>query len=214
MKRLPFSCLLFISLFSKAQHVELPLAKFITGDNIAYSYPSWEDTKWMELKTNTSWDSQGFADYDGFAWYRFHLIIPKAYRANSLWKDSLRIFMAKVDDACEVYLNAIRIGKSGSFPDDKQGYVTTWDKKLEFHISADFPSLNWGGENILSVRVYDGGGAGGIFGGMPYVSMIDLIDGVEIDNAEPVHFINSTNAQKSITLKNTLKELITGKLTY
>lgn len=214
MKRTGLACLLIISMASSAQRVELPTAKFITGDNIAYSYPYYEDTRWVDLNATTTWDSQGYKDYNGYAWYRFHLIIPKSYRTNSYWKDSVRIFLSKVDDACEVYLNARLIGKSGSFPDDKAGYITTWNKKLEYHISANTSYLNWGGENILSVRVYDGGGAGGIFGGMPYVSMIDLVDGVGINNNNPVDFITATKAKKDIILTNSFKEKVSGTLKY
>ncbi len=205
---------LSVSMNSLAQKVEYPTAKFITGDNIAYSFPSYEDNKWVELKTTETWDGQGFSNYDGYAWYRFHVVVPPILRTNSLWKDSIRIFLAKIDDACEVYLNAVKIGKSGSFPEDKQGYITTWDKRQEFHIAANSSFLNWGGENILSVRVYDGGGRGGIYGGTPFVSMIDLIDGISIDNSSPVQFLSPGKAKKNISLTNSFDQKVSGTLNY
>jgi hypothetical protein len=214
MKSVALAILCFFSTVSFAQKVELPKAKFITGDNIAYGYPSWEDTKWVELKSNTIWEQQGFENYDGYAWYRFHLIVPFAVKNNSLWKDSIRIYIGKVDDACEVYMNGTRIAKSGSFPDDKEGYITTWDKPLEIHLAANCPFFSWGGENILAVRVYDGGGAGGLFGSIPFVSMIDLIDGVTIDNDSPLQFISKTKARKNISLKNSYDQKISGMLHY
>ena len=214
MKFQTLSVFLLFSVISFAQKVELPNAKFMTGDNIAYSYPSWEDYKWQDIKVNKTWDSQGFASYDGFAWYRFHLVMVPSLKERSLWKDSIRIFLAKIDDACEVFINGVKIGKSGSFPDDKDGYITTWSKKQEFHIAANSNFFNWGGENILSVRVYDGGGPGGIYGGTPYANMIDLIDGVEINNSSPVPFISPVNAKKTIILLNTYDQSITAKLFF
>jgi len=214
MKRLVCLALLFMATGSWAQRVEFPTAKFITGDNIAYSYPSYEDLQWQDIKTNIPWEQQGHPSYDGFAWYRFHMIIQPSLKKNSLWKDSLRIFLSKIDDACEVYLNAILIGKSGSFPDEKNGYITTWNKTQEIHISSTHPNLNWGGENILSVRVYDGGGAGGIFGAVPFASMLDLIDGMTINNSEPVKFLSNTEGKKTISLTNAFSQKITGQFNY
>jgi len=214
MKGLLCTCCLFTSLISFAQRIELPVAKFITGDDKTYSYPVTDDSKWLEIQANMVWDAQGFGKYDGSAWYRFHVVLPPSIKTNSFWKDSLRIFLAKIDDVCEVYFNGTKIGRSGSFPEDPQGYVTTWNKKQEYHIAANSPFVNWGGENILAVRVYDGGGAGGIFGGMPYVSMLDLIDGLEIKNQCPVEYLSNGKAKKEISLVNNFNQRITGTLHY
>ena len=206
--------LLFISILASGQKVELPTAKFKTGDDITYSYPVTDDQKWTDINTNRPWEMQGFENYDGFAWYRFHLIIPVPYKTNSYWKDSVRIYLGKIDDACEVYLNAVKIGKSGAFPDDKQGYNTSRDKRQEFHIAANNPYLNWGGENILSVKVYDAGGPGGMFGGIPYVNMIDIVDGIDINNEAPIQFLSAGRAKKNITLTDTFKVRINGTFSY
>ena len=203
-----------LSTVSFAQKVDLPTAKFITGDNIAYGYPSWEDTKWMDIKSGLPWEQQGLGTYDGYAWYRFHLFVPHAIKDNSLWKDSLRIFIGNVDDACEVFMNGTRIGKSGSFPEEKAGYITTWNKPIEIHLAANTPFFSWGGENILSVRVYDGGGNGGLFGSIPYVNMMDLIDKVRFDNNSPVQFTGTDKAKKNIAIHNTFNQTINGKLHY
>ena len=205
---------LLISITTQAQKVELSTAKFMTGDNITYSYPATDDQAWTSIKTNQTWERQGHENYDGFAWYRFHLIIPVAFKTNSYWKDSVRIFLSRVDDAFELFLNGVKIGKSGAFPDDSQGYVTTWNKRQEFHIAANHPNLNWGGENILSVRVYDGGGPGGIFDGTAYVSMIDLVDGLVINNDASVQYLSAGKAKKSISLTDTFKVKISGTLNY
>lgn len=214
MRILLFCCSLFISLISFAQRIELPTARFITGDDIKYSYPATDDGNWKDIQANVVWDVQGYDKYDGYAWYRFHIVLPASLKTNSLWKDSLRIFLAKIDDVCEVYLNGTKIGKSGSFPEDKEGYITTWNKKQEYHVAINKQYLNWGADNLLAVRVYDGGGAGGIFGGTPYVSMLDLIDGIEINNHSPVEFISKSKAKKNISLVNSFDQRITGTLHY
>ena len=176
MRYLLASLFCFSTIAAAAQTFELPIAKFKTGDDRQYSSPSFDDTQWIELKTGATWDSQGFSDYDGYAWYRFHVIFANILKTGN----PIRIALGKVDDACEVYCNGTLIGKSGSFPGDKAGYVTTWDQPVEIHLDPNNPCVKWNEVNLLSVRVYDGGGAGGIFSGKPFINVMELIDGIKI----------------------------------
>ena len=214
MKSFLFFVCIIITPVIFAQKVEMPLAKFTTGDDVTFSYPVTDDSHWATINSDMIWESQGFAKYDGYAWYRFHIILPNSIKTNSLWKDSLRINVAKVDDACEVYFNGTKIGKSGSFPEDDAGYITTWSKKQEYHIAAKSAFINWGAENVIAVKVYDGGGAGGIFSAVPFINMVDLIDAVIINNNTSVKFTHPGKAIKNISLENNASEKITGTLTY
>lgn len=214
MKACFFIVCLFISGIIFAQNIEMPVAKFSPGDDVTYSYPVTDDSKWATIKSDMNWESQGFDKYDGYAWYRFHIILPNSIKTNSLWKDSLRIYLARVDDACEVFFNGTKIGKSGSFPEDAAGYISTWSQRQEYHISAKSPFINWGAENVIAVKVYDGNGAGGIFGDIPYVNMMDIIDAVNINNKASVKFTHPGKAIKNISVENNAAEKITGTLTY
>ena len=44
--------------------------KFKTGDNIKWKETNLNDNSWNHLFVPLHWDSQGYKDYDGFAWYR------------------------------------------------------------------------------------------------------------------------------------------------
>ena len=215
MKKVLFTVACFCTChFIFAQKVEMPLAKFKTGDNVTYSYPVTDDRQWGTIKPDMIWETQGYDNYDGYAWYRFHITLPKSIKENSLWKDTLRINLAKADDACEVFFNGTKIGKSGSFPSDTAGYISTWNKKQEYHIAANSPFINWGAENVIAVKVYDGGGAGGMFSGIPYINMVDLIDAININNKSSVRFTRPGKAIKNISIENNATEKITGILTY
>lgn len=215
MKKVLFTVACFCTChFIFAQKVEMPLAKFKTGDNVTYSYPVTDDRQWGIIKPDMIWETQGYDNYDGYAWYRFHITLPKSIKENSLWKDTLRINLAKADDACEVFFNGTKIGKSGSFPSDTAGYISTWNKKQEYHIAANSPFINWGAENVIAVKVYDGGGAGGMFSGIPYINMVDLIDAININNKSSVRFTRPGKAIKNISIENNATEKITGILTY
>ena len=109
--------------------------------------------------------------------------------------------MARVDDVCEAFFNGTRIGKAGSFPEEKEGYVSAWNQKQEYHIAANSGFINWNGENVISVKVYDGGGAGGIFSAIPYLNMMDLIDAVTINNHSPVKINKPGDAKKNIVIE-------------
>jgi len=213
MKSLFFLQALLLTLFSAAQKVELQSARFKTGDDKTFSYPVTDDSKWVSLRTGLNWDNQyegQFREYDGYAWYRFHLFFPEILRQRSYMKDSLRIFIGRVDDVCEVFLNGTRIGRSGSFPEDPGGYKTTWNKPVEIHISANDPLFKWGGDNIIAVRVYDGGGPGGLFGQLPYVNMIDLVDGIMISNSASLKKSSNEKMTKEVVISNNNPQPVSG----
>jgi alpha-galactosidase len=193
------------------QPVQITEAKFKTGDNIAWSQPGFDDSKWVTLQTNRNWDEQGFKDYNGFAWYRMHVKIPSALRDQAFWKDSLRIHLSKIDDADEVYLNGILIGKKGSFPGQSDGYKTAWDEKREYHLSTNNTAIKWDADNVIAVKVYDGGGLGGIFGGTPYINMMDLIDGIKI-SFRPEEININKKLSSPIAISNSINQPINGTL--
>ena len=149
-----------------AQHkgaVALTEAKFSTGDEAAWSLPGFNDVDWKILKTGNVWQEQGFADYHGYAWYRIHVVIPASLKQHAAWKDSLRIFLAHVNDVDETFLNGVKIGKTGTFPTDDGGYTSKWPAVRTYHVAASDPAIKWDAENVFAIRVYDGGGTGGIF---------------------------------------------------
>ena len=127
----------------REQKINMPVARFKTGDDKIYREAALDDSKWQIVKTNEPWDEQGFENYDGFVWYRIHVTIPSSLKKQSFWKDSLRIYMAKIDDADEVYLNGVLVGKKGSFPTEAAGYITKWDEEREYHISTSNPAIRW-----------------------------------------------------------------------
>ena len=193
-------CLL--SFFSMAQRFELRSARFMTGDNSQYSAPDFDDSKWKELKTGATWDSQGYETYDGYAWYRFHVVFANLLKTSY----PIRLSLGKIDDACAVYLNGAEIGKSGAFPTDKGGYVSTWDKALEFRIDPNSPVIKWNEQqNVISVKVYDGGGNGGMYSGIPYLNAMQVIDGITITTSPEV------GKKPTVTFSNSFATTINGK---
>lgn len=198
-----------------AQHsnaIYLPTAKFITGDNAGWSLPSFNDSKWQDIKTGEVWQSQGYENYHGYAWYRMSIFIPSSLKKNAFWKDSLRIFLAHVNDVDETFLNGNRIGKTGAFPSDAGGYVSKWPAVRSYQISTSNDAIKWDAENIIAIKVYDGGGTGGIFMGSPFIDILEKTDGLSIEaNIDSIEFKNNI-AVVPVKIFNQFNTTVTGIL--
>mgnify|MGYP005840673983 FL=1 len=146
---------------------ELPLElnlegewKFTTSDNSQYKISDFNDTKWTSIIVPGKWESQGFAGYDGIAWYRKSFTISK-----KLKDKKLVIVLGKIDDIDEVYLNGKLIGSTGNFYRLQDFNKQNQWQKLRSYFIIDNSIFNFNGENVISVRVYDGFQDGGIFEG-------------------------------------------------
>ncbi len=188
-------------------YLSFPAAKFKTGNDIAWKEPDYDDSSWPEIKTSILWERQGFAGYDGFAWYRIHFFLPTSLLEKAYLKDKLNLYLARIDDADEVYLNGKLIGKTGSSPADPEGYVSRFDVPRNYAIDTKDPAVHWNGDNVLAIKVYDGQGGGGIYGDVPSLQLYDLIDGLAIDQVSQNDY---TESKYEISLRNTLRETQKG----
>lgn len=148
--------LLFISTaLVPAQTISLPaIWKFHTGDDIKYADPGCHDCAWTDIKVNVYWENQGFPDYDGYGWYRVHFSVDR-----NLLKKPLYLFAGKIDDIDATYLNGQLIGTTGEFPPINN---SAWSTQRVYKIPAGLLKS----DNVLAIRVFDGGGPGGIYGGI------------------------------------------------
>jgi alpha-galactosidase len=210
--------ILAVSLSSFAQHkhfIPLPAARFNTGDSAAWSTLTYNDSQWKSLHTGQVWQEQGFDEYHGYAWYRIHVVIPSSLRNSGYWKDSLRIFLAHVNDVDATYLNGVKIGKTGAFPEDEGGYVSKWPAVREYHVAVNNPAIHWDGDNVIAVRDYDGGGSGGIFMGTPYIDMLERTDGLDITMpVSEIQYLPDGLAIQPIHVFNKFNTAVSGVLDY
>lgn len=134
--------------------------KLNKGDTLAWKEQSIVDSDWKSVVVPGFWESQGFQDYDGFAWYRKSFFVPKNLAGKKL------IFSAgKIDDFDQVYINGKLIGIHGSFrdPDNMITDQNTWREFRGYTIPDNI--LKPGSNNTVAIRVYDGGLGGGIYEG-------------------------------------------------
>ena len=56
------------------------LWKFSPGDDQARKEVDYNDWDWKDVIVPAPWETQGFKNYDGYAWYRKKIVIPEDYR--------------------------------------------------------------------------------------------------------------------------------------
>jgi sialate O-acetylesterase len=129
--------------------------KFSIGDDPEWAKPAFDDSNWDNINVPESWESNGYADYNGYAWYR------KTFRVSALEPEKHYFLLAGyIDDVDEIYLNGKLIGKSGVMP---PRVVTAHEMLRKYRIPEGL--LKQGETNLIAVRVFDEYQRGGIYGG-------------------------------------------------
>ncbi len=171
MKKL-FFVFALVTLSLKAQSITLPDKwLFQTGDDISYSQIDFDDSKWHAIDVPANWENRGYQDYDGYAWYRVHFQLKKNEIRNDLY-----LLAGKIDDVDETYLNGVLIGSKGKFPPEAG---SAWNEQRGYKIPKGLLKE----KNILAVRVYDGQGGGGIYGGL--IGILKKSDYIKALNLKP-----------------------------
>ena len=169
----------------------------------AWAQPDWDDRGWKTVSTAQHWEAQGLEGYDGFAWYRFRVRIPSALKAGSDWPERLHLHLAAIDDADEVFLNGVRVGKTGRMPNDPGGYEGRGQLQRDYLVDLQAGLVRWDADNVIAVRVFDAGGAGGFYGGTPYLSVPQRADGVVLDPAQARHrFVGNDFVLTTVVMGN------------
>ena len=127
--------------------------KFFAGDQPVFSDPAFDDSAWEDIETGVPWERAGHPGLDGFAWYRVAFTAPRRRPAGPV-----TLALGKVDDADETYLNGVRIGASGIMP---PAFRAEWQTYRNYAVPPE--AVTWGQRNVVAVRVYDGGGGGGMW---------------------------------------------------
>ncbi|MCI4671313.1 MAG: beta galactosidase jelly roll domain-containing protein [Bacteroidia bacterium] len=116
---------------------------------------------WDKLMVPGFWENQGYKHYNGFACYRKDFRCPE-----ELTKEQMVLTLGLIDDMDVVYLNGVRIGSTGikedgSIPDPGNSWAY---KQLRGYFIP--PNLLLPNQvNVLTVKVYDHKGEGGIYEG-------------------------------------------------
>lgn len=128
---------------------------FTIGDREEFADPNYNDRNWEKIQVPSPWENEGFANYNGYAWYRYHFNGKDLKGFNNLV-----IRLGYIDDVHEAYLNGQLIGFKGSFPPD---FYTAYDARNEYAIPNEL--INASGDNVIAIKVYDITKEGGLIKG-------------------------------------------------
>lgn len=135
--------------------------KFNLGDNILWSESDFDDKDWSPVFVPAFWETQGYRNYNGFAWYRKEFNLP-----NKLTDEKMVLLLGKIDDIDQTYLNGIMIGSVGDWKfDDVPLHFnenSEWETLRAYYIPDNLLKER---KNIIAVRIYDGYIDGGIYEG-------------------------------------------------
>ena len=129
--------------------------KFQIGDNPEWASPHYQDDRWERVYAPADWENEGFHGYDGFAWYRIHFDGTKLNPNQNHY-----ILLGAIDDVDETFVNGSLVGRTGSFP---PRFRTAYNVERKYQINRDL--INFEGDNVIAVKVYDEFQNGGIVNG-------------------------------------------------
>ncbi|UZR94870.1 sialate O-acetylesterase [Chondrinema litorale] len=119
------------------------------------------ENDWETMDLPEVWDLKELPGLDGIVWFRKTITLSESEAASDF-----KLHLAKVDDSDITYVNGQEVGKMN-------GQYST---PRVYNVSADILKP---GKNVITVRVEDTGGGGGIYGlaeNMKMVSANKLID--------------------------------------
>ena len=99
----------------------------------------YDDSDWEEILVPSSWEDEGYYNYNGYAWYRKHFDFPKNITNNVVY-----ISLGYIDDVDEVFLNGKLVGSTGSFPPN---FGTAYNALRKYPVPKEM--FKSGGENII-----------------------------------------------------------------
>ena len=100
---------------------------------------------WKKITLPKVWEQTEIGDADGVVWFRKEFTVS----AEDTGKGAV-LHLGPIDDADETYINGKQVGG-----------MNGWNIDRKYTLAANILQP---GKNVLTVRVYDGAGGGGIYG--------------------------------------------------
>lgn len=108
-----------------------------------------DDASWPLHRAGEPWEQQGAADYDGRAWYRREVTLPKAWS-----EETIHLVAPGIDDAATIWINGARVS-------DLRKLLGTF-RAADVRLKLDNDQLKFGEPNLIVIRVDDARGFGGL----------------------------------------------------
>lgn len=122
---------------------------------------------WAAIQVPGAWEESAAPHHDGTAWYRAWVLPhPEFFAAHerNLFEESVSVTIPEAREACEVFVNGVRIGASGTFPPAFQ--AGPLERRRWKVPPGTLKKDQW---NCLAVRIHNASGPGGLTGEAPFI---------------------------------------------
>jgi len=196
--------------------------KFFPGDSPVYAQTNYDDSKWPVIYSGKDWERQGFENFNGIAWYRQEIEIPSVLQEeNSKTNGRIKLYLGKIDDNDQVFLNGSLIGENNvtagigaAVTDEFTRQPTLVNVERVYELAPQDKRVNWGGKNLIAIRVFDSALTGGMHNGNPYIRACNLLDDLKIDNSKLYKVNAASELDTTISIYNGTKEVFKGWVRY
>lgn len=117
----------------------------LSNGKAVWAYQDVTEADWKSMKAPDNWENQSLPNFDGVVWFRKTIEIPKDWENKNL---TLNLDM--IDDNDITYFNGVEVG-----------HTDGWNLTRTYSIPA---SLVKAGKGIITVRIFDTSGGGGMYG--------------------------------------------------
>lgn len=132
------------------------------GLNERWFAAEYDDASWKEMNLPCLWETDYLPDYDGVVWFRKEFILSEE---DALGESTLEL--GPIDDSDFSFINGISVGST----------INKYNVPRIYKVSAGVLRK---GKNVISIRVIDTGGGGGMWGEKNQM-FLQLASGKKID---------------------------------
>ncbi len=104
-----------------------------------------ESASWKNMTLPTLWEDAALKNFDGVVWFTKKITIPENWK-----RDGAKLNLGTIDDNDITFINGVKVGETVGYNIERK-----------YTIPANLLKV---GENTITVRVFDSGGGGGIYG--------------------------------------------------
>jgi sialate O-acetylesterase len=108
-------------------------------------WASAETTNWKNMTLPTLWEDAALKNFDGIVWFTKKITLPENWKTNGV-----KLNLSTIDDNDITFVNGVKVGET-------VGYNVGRSYVIPANLLKD-------GENAITVRVFDSGGGGGVYG--------------------------------------------------
>jgi len=121
-----------------------------TGFVNGWYKPELAENDWDTINVPDLWERHLNEEYDGWGWYRTHFQLSTNAKGKTI------VFnLGEIDDQDWTYVNGAFVGTDAGWQRYRRYVLQPGD--------SAYNTLNFGGDNVIAIQVFDGGGGGGLY---------------------------------------------------